>query len=53
MDPETYAISKAGLTLKEEGFDVDNMQYDLTQSAEAFPAREFHFVQYIPPNVRT
>ena len=49
VNPETYAISKADLILKEEGVEADNVQYGSTLSADAFPAREFDFMLSNPP----
>ena len=49
VNPETYAISKADLTLKGEGAEADNMQFGSTLSADAFPAREFDFMLSNPP----
>ena len=49
VNPETYAISKADLILKGEGFEADHMQYGSTLSADAFPSREFDFMLSNPP----
>ena len=49
VNPETYAISKAGLILKGEGTEADNIQFGSTLSSDAFPAREFDFMLSNPP----
>ena len=49
VNPETYAISKADLILKGEGFEADHMQYGSTLSADAFPSHEFDFMLSNPP----
>ena len=49
VNSETYAISKADLILKGEGFEADNMQYGSTLAADAFPAHEFDFMMSNPP----
>ena len=37
VNPETYAISKADLILKGEGFEADNMQFGSTLADDKFP----------------
>ena len=49
VNSETYAISKADLILKGEGFEADNLQVGSTLSDDAFPAREFDFMLSNPP----
>ncbi len=49
ISPETYAIAKADLLLKGEGQQANNIKYGSTLSADAFPAREFHFMLSNPP----
>ena len=49
VNPETYAISKADLILKGEGFEADNMQFGSTLADDKFPAREFDFMLSNPP----
>ena len=49
VNPETYAISKADLILKGEGFEADNMQFGSTLADDKFPAHEFEFMLSNPP----
>ena len=49
VNPETYAICKADLILKGEGFEADNIQFGSTLSADAFPSLEFDFMLSNPP----
>ena len=49
VNPETYAISKADLILRGDGFEADNMQYGSTLSADALPGRKFDFILSNPP----
>lgn len=49
VNPETYAISKADLILKGEGFDADNMRFGSTLADDKFPAGEFEFMLSNPP----
>ena len=49
VNPETYAISKADLILKGEGFEADNMQFGSTLADDKFPGREFEFMLSNPP----
>ena len=49
VNPETYAISKVDLILKDEGARADNMQCRSTLSAGAFPDRKLDFMPSNPP----
>jgi len=52
INPETYAICKADLLLKGEGFDAENIVGGAdksTLSADQFPSREFDFMLSNPP----
>ena len=49
VNAETYAISKAGLILKGEGGEADNIFHGSTLSNDHFPHREFDFMLSNPP----
>ena len=49
VNPETYAISKADLIIKGEGFASDNIKYGTTLANDAFPSQEFDFMLSNPP----
>lgn len=49
IQPETYAIAKADLLLKDEGAEAENIRYGSTLSSDAFPSHEFHFMLSNPP----
>lgn len=49
INPETYAISKADLLLKGEGFAADNMKFGSTLASDAFSGMEFDFMLSNPP----
>ena len=49
VNPETYAICKADLLLKGEGFQADNVRFGSTLSRDAFRSDEFDFMLSNPP----
>jgi type I restriction enzyme M protein len=49
INPETYAITKADMLLKGEGFDAGNIAYGSTLTNDAFPDRQFDFMLSNPP----
>jgi type I restriction enzyme M protein len=49
VNPETYAITKADLLLKDESAEAENFYLGSTLSQDGFPAREFDFMLSNPP----